>query len=290
MSTATIPETTTLGSVHLTVSDLDRSVGYYGSSLGLSVRSHDEHVVSLGTEADEILVLHGDPSAHRARGATGLFHFAMLVPARRDLAQVLHQLVEARVAIDGASDHGVSEALYLSDPDGNGIEIYHDRPRAEWPRDRAGAMRMTTDPLDVNGLLAEAGTGRGEWPGMPGGTRIGHVHLKVAQIPASEHFYVDVLGFELVQRYGREASFVSAGGYHHHIGFNTWAGVGAPPAPPGALGLHHFEVRLPDADSLAGVLGRVRDSGQPSVLTPAGAEVLDPSGIRVRLLAPTPAA
>jgi catechol 2,3-dioxygenase len=285
MSTETIPGTTTLGAVHLVVRDLERSLTYYEQGLGLVPREREGAIARLGTASHELLVLHGDPDAPRARGACGLFHFAVLVPTRADLARQLHHLIEARVRIDGASDHRVSEALYLTDPEGNGIEIYRDRPRAEWPHDRGGGLHMTTDPLDVNGLLAEANGTSPHWSGMPAGTRIGHVHLKVADIEDSAHFYVDVLGFELMQRYGRDAAFVSAGGYHHHVAFNTWSGAGAPPAPPGAAGLDRFELVLPGADALARVIARVRDAGAPLVLTESGAEVADPSGIRARLVA-----
>jgi catechol 2,3-dioxygenase len=278
MTTTSIPATTTLGAVHLTVTDLDRSLAYYTQRLGLALHARSADAARLGAGGEDLLVLTGDPAARRARGATGLFHVAILVPSRADLAAVLQHLVVTRTPIDGASDHLVSEALYLSDPDGNGIEIYRDRLRGEWPRDAAGALRMATDPLDAQGLLAERAGSSEPWAGMAAGTRIGHVHLQVSRIDASERFYVDVLGFDLVQRYGPGASFVSAGGYPHHIGMNTWAGVGAPPPPPGSVGLRHVEVRLPDAESLAGIAARAREAGHAVVVTTAGTDITDPSG------------
>jgi len=278
MPAVPIPAATTLGAVHLTVTDLDRSIDFYARRLGLAINARLERSARLGAGGEDLVVLTADPDARRVRGATGLFHLAILVPSRADLGRVLRHLVALRTPIDGASDHLVSEALYLTDPDGNGIEIYRDRPRAEWPRDGEGTLRMATDPLDAEGVLASAGEAAGEWAGMPAGTRIGHVHLKVSQIAAAERFYVGVLGLDLVQRYGPAASFVSAGGYHHHFGLNTWSGVNAPPPPPGAVGLRHAEVRLPDAESLEALVARVRGAGHAADTGPAGTMVADPSG------------
>jgi catechol 2,3-dioxygenase len=206
--------------------------------------------------------------------ATGLYHFAILVPSRRDLARALRRLVAADTVMQGAADHGVSEALYLADSDGNGIEIYRDRPRTEWPY-AAGQLRMGADPLDLDGLLAEARSGNGA--GLAAGTVIGHVHLHVSRLAEAERFYVGVLGFDLMQRYGPSALFVSAGGYHHHIGLNTWAGVGAPPPPPGAIGLRHFDVLLPDAAALLDVEQRLTAEALPIEPAADGFIVRDPS-------------
>ena len=153
-----------------------------------------------------------------------------------------------------------AKRIYLADPDGNGIEIYRDRPRAEWPVVN-GRLHMGVDPLDLDALLDEAG--KPQPPEFAPGTVVGHVHLHVADLEAAEKFYVDVLGFEVMQRYGPSALFVSAGGYHHHIGLNTWAGVGAPPPPPGAIGLRHFTVKLPDRRAVDDVGDRLRAAGRP---------------------------
>ncbi len=283
METATLPATLALGAVHLTVADLDAAIDFYTRRIGLRLKVRSEGEARLGTRDEDLLVLVARPDARRARGTTGLYHFAILVPSRADLANVLRHLVETRTPLQGASDHLVSEAVYLADPEGNGIEIYRDRPRAEWPL-RDGRLRMATDPLDVDGLLAESAGGT--WSGLPDGTRMGHVHLHVSRLPETEAFYTGVLGFDLVQRYGGAALFVSAGGYHHHVGLNTWAGEGAPAPPPDSLGLRFFEVRLPDADALAALAARVRESGARAKDVPCGLDVADPSGNHLRFTTP----
>jgi len=275
---------TTIGEVHLTISDLDRSVRFYETHLGFKAQHRGDRrgdqIVRLGAGGPDLLVLSQCETAPRVRGTTGLYHFAILVPSRPDLARALGRLVSTDTVVQGAADHGVSEALYLADPDGNGIEVYRDRPRAEWPY-VGGALRMVADSLDFDGLLAEAGGG--EDAGMARGTTIGHVHLHVSRLPEAEHFYVNVLGFALMQRYGPSALFVSAGGYHHHIGLNTWAGVGAPPSPPGALGLRHFVVRLPDARAVGAVVERLRAADTPVESTAEGPLVRDPAGNAILL-------
>ena len=235
-----------IGAVHLTVADLGRLVSFYETRLGLAVRQRDSRAAWLGAGGPDLLVLHEAPTARRVPGTTGLYHFAVLVPTRRDLARSLRRLVDTRTTLQGAADHGVSEALYLGDPESNGIEIYRDRPRAEWPV-VAGQLRMGTDALDLDGLLSEleAEGDTRDAASMPPATTIGHVHLHVADLAATEEFYAGVLGFELTQRFGQSAYFFAAGGYHHHVGANIWAGAGAPPPPPGALGLDHFEIVLP---------------------------------------------
>lgn len=275
-STSIHPDTR-LGSVHLTVSDLDRSLQFYGSALGLRTRRREEAVAELGTGTASLLILWERAGAKpRPPHTSGLYHFAILLPARADLARALQRLVEARYPIDGASDHLVSEAVYLADPDGNGIETYADRPRSAWPVQN-GRLRMDTLPLDIDDLMGELQTHPPAATGLPDGARIGHVHLHVADLGAAEAFYRDVLGFDLMVRYGDSASFLSAGGYHHHIGLNTWAGVGAPPPPPDAAGLRYFTIRLPNAAELARVVGRVRHAGVPIEETPDGVLVHDPS-------------
>lgn len=243
---------TTIGAVHLTVADLGRSIAFYEEKLGFLTRGREAGVARLDAGGADLLVLHESPSGPRARGATGLYHFALLVPSRFDLARSLARFVETGTPLQGLSDHLVSEAVYLADPDGNGIEIYRDRPREEWVFD-SGSLRMASLPLDPASLLSET-EGRGtDGERLSPGTMIGHVHLCVSDVAAAEGFYVDVLGFERTVRYGAGASFVSAGGYHHHIGFNTWTSAGAGPPPPGAIGLRYFVVRLPgEAESGTG--------------------------------------
>jgi catechol 2,3-dioxygenase len=276
-----IDASTSVGGVHLTIADLARSVGFYQSHLGFTVHRQDDRTAWLGAGGSDLLVLHHDAHAPRVRGTTGLYHFAILVPSRADLAQSLRRLAATGTVLQGVADHGVSESLYLADPDGNGIEIYRDRPREQWPYAR-GQLRMTTDPLDADGLLAEPAPPR-DGGALPSGTRIGHVHLRVAALDASERFYVGVLGFELTQRFGPGAIFVAAGGYHHHLGLNVWESAGAAPPPPGAIGLRHFEIQFPNAAAADAVAERVRAAGIPSESAESGLLVRDPAGNALEL-------
>ena len=266
---------TTIGSIHLTIADLGRSIRFYEAHLGFTVHRRDDRTAWLGAGGPDLLVLTQCESAPRVRGTTGLYHFAILVPSRADLARSLRRLVVTETVMQGAADHGVSEALYLSDLDGNGIEIYRDRPRSEWPY-VGGHLRMGADPMDFDNLLAEK-SGPGDGAGLAGGTVIGHVHLHVRSLADAERFYVNLLGFDLMQRYGPSALFVSAGGYHHHIGLNTWAGVGAPPPPPGAIGLRHFVVKMPSAPALAATSERLRAAAIPTESVGEGLLVHDPA-------------
>jgi catechol 2,3-dioxygenase len=279
--TAAIDPAAAIGSVHLTISDLERSVRFYQSHLGFLVHRRDDRTAWLGAGGPDLLGVSQCEAAPRVRGTTGLYHFAILVPTRADLARSLRRLVATDTVMQGAADHGVSEALYLADPDGNGIEIYRDRPRAQWPF-VAGQLRMGADPIDLERLLTEASAGD-ENAGLATGTVMGHVHLHVARLDEAERFYVGVLGLQLMQRYGPSALFVSAGGYHHHIGLNTWAGVGAPPPPPGAIGLRHFEVHLPNAAAIEAVAARVRAAGVPIDTVEGGLLVRDPAGNAIKL-------
>lgn len=265
-----------LGPAEFTVADIGRSLAFYGDVLGLQAREAGDgsRVVALSAGDEPLLLLHELPGARRKPArTTGLYHLALLTPSRHELARTLARLATARYPLSGASDHLVSEALYLDDPDGNGLEIYADRPRSAWPRS-GREVRMTVDPLDVDGLLAELdGT---PWEGMAAGTTVGHVHLHVADLAATEAFYGGILGFELMQRFPG-ALFMAAGGYHHHLGLNTWAGQGAPPPPSDAAGLRRFSVLLPDGAALEEVAGRVRAAGLPAEALPEGLLVRDPS-------------
>lgn len=279
------PETE-MGAVGLIVADLNRSLRYYHENIGLHVHRRTETQVWLGAGGPDLLVLTEQQGVRPVqRGRTGLYHFALLVPSRADLARVIRHLVDTRTSLAGMSDHGVSEALYLQDPDGHGIEIYRDRPRAEWPL-TDGELQMVSDPLDVEGILAEVTAGKVQWHGMAPGTTIGHVHLHVHSIPAAEAFYCDALGFGLMQRWHGQASFVSAGGYHHHLGLNVWAGVGAPPAPDDAARLDWYEIVLPNDAAYADVVARVQGLATPFEVSEAlgVTTALDPSGNRLRLI------
>jgi catechol 2,3-dioxygenase len=281
-----IDPATTLGPVALTVSDLAASRQFYEQAIGLQARDQDDGTIALAAEDGRpLVVLHGDSAAPRLdRRATGLYHLAILLPTRLDLAFALARLAEARWPLDGASDHLVSEALYLSDPDGNGIEIYRDRPRAEWRYDN-GTLQMSTLALDLRSVLDELQQASGPQAIAPAGTTIGHVHLQVADIPEAEAFYHGVLGFDVMVRGYPGALFVSAGGYHHHIGLNTWHSAGSAPPAPGAVGLRNYNVQLSDAAELAAVLARVRAAGVEITDVPGGALVRDPSGNGILLTA-----
>lgn len=266
---------TAIGAVHLVVRRLDQALAFYRDLLGFTELARQGDVVTLGAGGRPRIVLEGNTDAPAPGPTTGLYHVAILLPSRGDLAGVLRHLAERRVPLHGASDHAVSEALYLADPEGNGVEIYRDRPVSEWRRDD-GTIHMTTTALDLDGLLAEPAA-RGAWS-LPEATRIGHVHLKVNDVPAAERFYVDVLGFDLTARYGHRASFVSAGGYHHHIGFNSWESAGAPPPARGAAGLAAFEIVLPERDALAAVLARLKDNGMTAETSGGAHRIVDPAG------------
>ena len=273
---------TTLGAVHLTVSDLECSLAYYEGTVGLEPLDRAGGQASLGANGRELLVLVEEPGARPATGHTGLYHFALLVPERIDLASWLAHAARERVPLVGLSDHFVSEALYLSDPDGHGIEIYWDRPRESWAG-QVGA-RMTTLPLDVESLIAELpDPGSAPFDRLPEGTIMGHVHLKVAAIPETVSFYRDVLGFALMAKLGPYAAFLSAGGYHHHLGANTWESARAQPPPEGAAALRHATIVLPDEAERDRVLGRVEAAGQAPRPSSHGPLIRDPAGNAVVL-------
>ena len=268
---------TTLGAVHLTVSDLARSVDYYRASIGLDLVEHGGGRASLGAGGRELVVLVEEPAARSSSGYTGLYHFALLVPQRADLAGWLAHAARDRVRLVGLSDHFVSEALYLSDPDGHGIEIYWDRPRELW-EGQVGA-RMTTLPLDVNSLLEELpDPAAAPFTGLPPDTTMGHVHLKVAAIPETIAFYRDALGFGLMAQLGSQAAFLSAGGYHHHIGANTWESAGAEPPPAETAALRQVTIILPATAEREGIVGQVENARCPMEETADGPIAADPSG------------
>jgi catechol 2,3-dioxygenase len=276
---ATIDPRTSVGPVTLTVRDSASVSDFYERVVGLRSIGGRDDLVRLGAGERVLVELVQDAAAPpRPPGTTGLFHLAILVPDRAELARSLRRLVHGRWRLQGASDHLVSEALYLADPEGNGIEIYRDRPRDEWRRD-GGELRMATLPLDLDDLAAELEDGDGTDAGLPSDTRMGHVHLNVADLAASEDFYAGTLGLDVTARGYPGALFLSAGGYHHHVGLNTWHGAGAPPPPAGALGLRAFQLGLPDVAAVEATLERLRGGGVAIEGKDGGrALVRDPSG------------
>jgi catechol 2,3-dioxygenase len=281
---ASIHPDTAIGTVRLTVTDIARSRAFYERAIGLDASDLRDGTLALGVPGERPLIeLRGERSAPALnRRATGLYHLAILLPTRLDLALALARLAEARWPLDGASDHLVSEALYLSDPDGNGIEIYRDRPRDQWTR-TSGQLEMATLPLDLNNVLGELSDTEGFQRVAPARTRIGHVHLQVADLAEAEAFYHGVLGFDVVVRGYPGALFVSAGGYHHHIGLNTWHSAGAPAPAPGSVGLRSFEVSSPSSEERERVLERVGTAGVEIKPSHSGLLVSDPSGNSVVL-------
>lgn len=276
MTRPLIDPDTKLGYVHLTVSDLDRSLAFYQEIIGLQLQRREEQTAYLGAGRGDLLKLTGRPDARRVSGVTGLYHFAILVPSRPALARSLRQIAETRTPVQGFADHGVSEAIYLPDPDGNGIEIYRDRSREQWPFAN-GELQMVTDPLDVEGLLGELAGQAETWAGLAPETILGHVHLHVADIAEAETFYREIIGFDLMQRFGHSASFLSAGGYHHHLGLNVWAGRGAPSPPEDALGLREYVIQLPGQTELDRVVDRVQQAGIAIEEWPEGWFLRDPA-------------
>jgi catechol 2,3-dioxygenase len=245
-----LPAETRLGSIRLRVADVGLLRDFYQRVIGLPPLVADGSVTSFGVGDTALVELLSSPDASpRPPATTGLFHLALLVPSRTDLADALRRVWEAGWHLSGASDHLVSEALYLSDPEGNGIELYRDRPRDEW-RHVGDELEMATLPLDLENLLRESAGGQ-ETPLMPEGTVLGHVHLQVADLAAAQAFWVDALGLDMTVRSYPGALFASAGGYHHHVGLNTWAGAGLPQPPAGARGLDRFEVVVPDPEAVA---------------------------------------
>jgi catechol 2,3-dioxygenase len=281
---------TSVGTVRLTVTDLDRSRAFYERAVGLRPKELDDGTLALGAAGERPLIeLRGDSAARGLnRRAPGLYHLAVLVPTRLDLAFALARIAEARYPLDGASDHLVSEALYLSDPDGNGIEVYRDRPRAEWPR-AGDQLQMSTLPLDLDDVIGELRAATELQASVPSGTKIGHVHLQVSDLSEAERFYNGVLGFDVIVRGYPGALFVSAGGYHHHIGLNTWHSAGAAPAPEGSVGLRSFEIELPDEPALEAVLARLDAASIPSTRQCDGVLARDPFGNGVVLRTQTAA-
>jgi catechol 2,3-dioxygenase len=277
VTAARVAAGTRVGPVHLTVAELDRSLGYYDRAVGLEVLERGPGCATLGAGGRELVELVEERGAHPARGFTGLYHFALLLPRRRQLAAWLAHAACERVPLVGLSDHFVSEALYLSDPDGHGIEIYWDRPRDHW--EGQVAARMTTLPLDVDDLMAELDDPAGEpFDGLPDGTTMGHVHLKVADVAQAVACYRDALGFGLMAQLGRQAAFLAAGGYHHHIGVNSWESAGAGGPPPGTAALRRATIVLPDTAARDRTLGRWKALGHPVDDDGPDPVVVDPSG------------
>ena len=273
---------THIGGICLMTRHPEALAAFYRDRVGLHPLAAEGRVLRLGAGGRELVRLEAEPEAVPRGRTAGLYHLALRVPDRPSLAAVLRHLLATRTHLEGVADHRVSEAVYLADPDDNGIEIYRDRPRAEWFFED-GTLRMGTDPLDVEGLLAEAPAAGAAPSGLPPGTDLGHVHLRVRDLRRSEEFYTRVLGFRMMLRFGPSAAFVSAGGYHHHVGFNTWSGPLEPAPERPAVGMRWFSIRLPDRASLEEAAGRLTGFGVAVLREGERVWARDPSNIRLLL-------
>jgi catechol 2,3-dioxygenase len=276
-----LPDATHVGVVRLQVADLQRSLAYYRKVLGLDLLGRAGDVAQLGTREDERLLveLHERPGARPSpqHGRLGLYHFAILLPDRAALGRFITHLASTGERA-GASDHLVSEALYLRDPDGLGIEVYADRPRDSWQR-RDGEIRMDTTPLDLEDLVRAANGV--PWTGMPVDTVIGHVHLHVGDLEVGGRFFADTLGLERVVWSYPSALFMSAGGYHHHLGINTWAGPSAPRPTEADARLLEWTLVLPSAEDVQAASAAIAAAGHEV----SDGRVDDPWGTTLRLTA-----
>src|SRR5690625_5035798 len=272
---------TYVGEVTLKVQDLDRVLTFYKEIIGFQVLEETEGKVKLTADGKTSLLSleQLDNIQAKQQRTAGLYHFALLLPNRSDLAKVLIHLAKSDVQL-GASDHSVSEALYLSDPEGNGIEIYSDRPEDTWTW-KNGEVGMVTEPLDAENLVQEA---KGEsWDGLPAGTVMGHIHLHVSNLQETEKFYHEGLGFESVLQFGSQALFMSTGKYHHHIGLNTWAGAGVPASPENSPGLKQFILEYPDEEKRNQAVENLKNIGADVREESGIIRTTDPSGNVIQL-------
>lgn len=278
-SSEVLPPDLRLGPVHLVVSDLERSATWYERALGFRVHERGTEI-SLGDGSETSIVLHQDPEARRPGRHAGLYHYALLYPDRRELSLTIRRLAAAEAPVQGMSDHGTHEAIYLADPDGIGIELAADRPRDQWPdlveMIKSGRVSL---PLDLDDLL-DVTAHESPTPFVGQGLRVGHLHFHVGDVQSALTFYGDVLGFERKMDVG-SAGFVSAGGYHHHLGLNEWQGKGVGPVPDHVTGLKEWTVVLPDADSVEAARRRFASASIPVEERDVGFTAVDPWGIRV---------
>ena len=282
--TSQLPADLGMGPVRIAVADLDRAIGFYQDAIGLRLHRRDGSEAAMGAEEEDVLVLQAEQGSRQAGREAGLYHFCLLFPTREELARAATRLATRRTPIQGASDHGTHEAIYLADVDGNGIELAADRPREVWPDMRSPAGYAGGPArLDTDDLLA---TIAGEPPRqhVEPGLAIGHVHLYVGDIAEAVTFYRDVVGLELMIDIG-SAAFLSAGGYHHRLGLNVWRGRGVPPAPADAFGLREWLLVLPDADAVAAARTRLEAAGAPIEDRDRGFRARDPWDIPLAIVA-----
>jgi catechol 2,3-dioxygenase len=271
---ATLPASLRLGAVHLTVTDLARSIPFYESAIGLQLARRDGDTAALGAGGEELLVLTEQADARPAGRHAGLYHFALLHPSRLELARAAQRLIDTQTPVSGASDHKISEAIYLPDPDGNGIELAADRSRERWGDLSDPTSHGGPEPLDMASLMAMVAGAPLEQRASEG-LSVGHLHLHVGDLEGALAFWRDLIGFEVMTRFP-SAAFISAGGYHHHLGLNTWRGEGVPPMPDGAVGLRHWTIVLDSPADVAAVAARLEAAGAPVERRPEGFLTRDP--------------
>lgn len=270
-------------SVTLKVSNIEKSLLFYKEVIGFSIASQEKKKAALraGTGEAFLFIEELDQVEPKTIRTTGLYHFAILLPSREHLGMILTHLLETGYPLQGASDHNVSEAVYLADPDGNGIEIYHDRNSTEWEWE-GDFVRMDTAYMDTKGVLAAASNC--PWNGLPEGTILGHIHLHVAELEETVDFYVKGLGFEVVLQYGEQAFFLSTGRYHHHIGLNVWNGIGAPVPKKNQVGLAYYDLKIPSVEKLEEIKQRLIVLGATVTEEEDSWHTYDPSGNKLRLI------
>ncbi|ELY41498.1 VOC family protein [Natronorubrum tibetense] len=280
-SSGLLPDSSRIGRTALTVGDESAVIDFYRNTVGLEQLTREASTTTLGVDRRSLLEVRYDAAARpRPEDATGLFHNAFRVPSRAALGDALARVRDGWV-LTGASDHGVSEALYCTDPEGNGVELYRDRPQEDWPRDDDGSLEIGSWPLDLVDLAAAASDGPVST--VPAETSLGHVHLEVSSLEDACEFYVDTLGFDVMDT-SPSAVFLAVGGYHHHLGLNTWHRRSVPPTAD-HCGLAWFELVVPSSDALETVRRRLEDCGVPVTDRDEGFEIADPDGSTIRLVA-----
>jgi catechol 2,3-dioxygenase len=275
-----------IGMIGLVARDFDLLANFYRELLGLHELARSSKAVRLGTGEVPLIEIEHQPNAKPDDPAqAGLYHTAFLMPTRRDHARWITHIARNKVPITGASDHGVSEAFYLDDPEGNGIEVYNDRPREGWTWEN-GLVTMQTKQLDIEAILQEIDRSSATYTEAPEGLRIGHVHLRVGSVEKAEDFYRDALGLDLTRR-GGGATFMSSGGYHHHVGANVWHSDGAGRRDPDRAGLAWFSMEAADGTAYEAAVARLKSAQAPiNNAAPSGIEIADPFGTRLRLNKP----
>lgn len=276
-----------IGKVHYNVSNLDRAAYFFEEGLGMKLVDKSPQSVTLGTiDGQPLLVLHKVNNPIPRKKTTGLYHIAIRLPNREELARLIYHMVNNQIDLDGVADHGVSEALYMTGPEEMGIELTCDRDYDDWPIDDEGQLDMVTEELDIDDLMLTLQGKTKKWVGMPAGTSIGHIHLRVAELEKTAEFYTQ-LGLEVTQEYGDQAIFFASGEYHHHIGANTWQSAGASALDADTAGLKYFEILFSDQAQIDALAEKLSNTGIEVNKIENQVELIDPNGIHLRLVSAT---